>query len=61
MVRFENEEAKQVVPVITGFQNEDGRRWARPAGVGVGPDGALYITTDGGDLRGLLRLKRTDN
>ena len=61
MVQFEDEEAKQVVPVITGFQNEDGRRWARPAGVGVGPDGALYITTDGGDLRGLLRLKRTDN
>ena len=60
MVRFVDEEAVGVEPVVTGFQNEDGRRWARPAGVAVGPDGALYVTSDSGDLRGLLRLGRVD-
>ena len=58
MIRFENEEAVAVESIISGFQNEDGRRWARPAGVAVGPDGALYISSDGGDFQGLLRLKK---
>lgn len=61
MVRFVDEEGVGVEPVITGFQNQDGRRWARPAGVGVGPDGSLYITSDSGDFHGLLRLRRTND
>ena len=58
MVRFENAEATGTELIIAGFQNQDGRRWARPAGIGVGPDGSLYITSDGGDFQGLIRLRR---
>ena len=59
LVRFENEQAVDVVPIITGFQDESGRRWARPAGVAIGPDGWLYITSDGGAFEGLMRLSPT--
>ncbi len=57
LVRFENGEATHVEPIITGFQNKRGERWARPAGVAVGPDGWLYITSDGGSFEGLMRLR----
>ena len=60
MVQFHNGEAIGVVPIVEGFQFENGDRWARPAGVGIGPDGTLYITSDGGHLHGLMRLERTD-
>ncbi len=60
MVDFTNNESLQVKPVITGFQDERGTRWARPAGVAVGPDGWLYITSDGGLFEGLMRLRKTD-
>ncbi len=56
LVRFEDERAVGVEPIITGFQDESGMRWARPAGVAVGPDGLLYITSDGGLFEGLMRL-----
>lgn len=56
-VRFENGRALRVDDLVTGFQLPDGQRWARPAGVMVGPDGALYVTSDGG-TNGLFRLKR---
>lgn len=56
-VRFENDQAKRVDDLVTGFQLTDGRRWARPAGVAIGPDGALYFTSDGG-INGLFRLRR---
>lgn len=49
----------EVVPLVTGFQNEDGRRWARPVGVAVGPDGTVYFTTDVGET-GLYRLTVDD-
>lgn len=56
-VRFENGRALRVDDLITGFQLPDGRRWARPAGVAMGPDGALYFTSDS-DTHGLFRLRR---
>jgi glucose/arabinose dehydrogenase len=57
IVRFKNGAAKRVDDLITGFQLENGDRWARPAGVAVGPDGALYFTSDS-EANGLFRLKR---
>lgn len=54
------DEKKQVTGVsdlLTGFQLKNGNRWARPVGVGTGPDGALYFTSDSG-INGLFRIKR---
>lgn len=55
-VRFKDGEAMRVDDLVTGFQLEDGERWARPVGVAVGPDGALYFTSDS-DTNGLFRLR----
>lgn len=57
IVRFEKGEAKRVDDLISGFQLANGSRWARPVGITIGPDGALYFTSDGG-IHGLFRLKR---
>jgi len=57
VVRFKDNEAVRVDDLITGFQLPDGDRWARPAGVAIGPDGALYFSSDS-DTSGLFRLKR---
>ncbi len=59
-VRFRDGQAQRVDDLITGFQLPDGKRWARPVGVAIGPDGALYFTSDS-DTSGLFRLKRTGN
>ena len=56
-VRFNYGKAIRVDDLITGFQLPDGKRWARPAGVAFGPDGALYFSSDS-DAEGLFRLKR---
>ncbi len=56
VVRFQNGHAVRVDDLVTGFQLPDGKRWARPAGVAVGPDGALYFSSDS-DSNGLFRLK----
>lgn len=56
-VRFRGEEAVRVDDLVTGFQLPDGERWARPAGVAFGPDGALYFSSDS-DANGLFRLRR---
>ncbi|MEW6312796.1 MAG: sugar dehydrogenase [Pseudomonadota bacterium] len=56
-VRFNGEEVVRVDDLVTGFQLPDGERWARPVGVAIGPDGALYFTSDS-DTNGLFRLKR---
>lgn len=55
-VRFADGRARRVDDLLTGFQLQDGERWARPVGVAVGPDGALYFTSDSG-IEGLFRLK----
>jgi len=57
VVRFLDGQAKRVDDLITGFQLDNGERWARPAGVAIGPDGALYFTSDS-NFNGLFRLKR---
>lgn len=57
VVRFRDGQAVRVEELITGFQLPDGKRWARPAGVAVGPDGAVYFSSDS-DANGLFRLKR---
>lgn len=44
-----------VVDLVTGFQRPDGERLLRPVGVAIGPDGALYFTSDA-HLQGLFRL-----
>ena len=49
-------EPAKVSPLLEGFQNKDGKRLARPMGVGFAPDGSLYFTSDGGAFEGLFRL-----
>ncbi|MGB0721518.1 MAG: PQQ-dependent sugar dehydrogenase [Gammaproteobacteria bacterium] len=56
LVRFEDGEARRVDDLLTGFQFEDGSRWARPVGVAIGRDGNLYFTSDSG-ADGLYRLR----
>lgn len=56
-VRFKDGQAIRVDDLVSGFQLPDGERWARPAGVAIGPDGALYFSSDD-DTTGLFRLKR---
>lgn len=57
LVRFDNGKAVRVDDLVTGFQLADGERWARPVGVAIGPDGALYFTSDSG-ANALFRLGR---
>ena len=57
VVRFDKGKAVRVDDLVTGFQLEDGDRIARPVGVAIGPDGALYFTSDSG-VNGLFRLRK---
>ena len=57
VVRFKDGQAIRVDDLVTGFQLPDGKRWARPAGVALGPDGALYFSSDSG-INGIFRLIR---
>jgi glucose/arabinose dehydrogenase len=56
-VRFVGGSARRVDDLVTGFQLANGERWARPVGVAIGPDGALYFTSDS-QTNGLFRLRR---
>ena len=58
-VRFDAGKAQRVDDLVTGFQLKKGERWARPAGVAIGPDGALYFSSDS-DTEGLFRLRRIE-
>jgi glucose/arabinose dehydrogenase len=31
---------------LTGWQGADGRRWGRPAGIVVAPDGSVIVSDD---------------
>lgn len=57
VVRFHEGQVQRVDDLVSGFQLENGERWARPVGVAIGPDGALYFTSDS-DTQGLFRLSR---
>ena len=57
IARFLNGKAQRLDDLITGFQLANGERWARPVGVTLGTDGALYFTSDAG-THGLFRLKK---
>lgn len=56
-VRFQKGQAVRVDDLISGFQLPDGERWTRPVGVAIGPDGALYFSSDS-DIDGLFRLRK---
>ena len=58
MVRFENGKALETADIVSGFQAANGTRLARPVGVAIGPDGALYFTSDSA-TEGLFRLSVT--
>lgn len=58
MVNFSGAHPTTVEDVITGFQRNDGSRFARPSGALMGPDGHFYFTSDGGDVQGLFRLRK---
>jgi len=57
-IRFVNANVQGVEDLVSGFQLSGGERWARPAGVAIGPDGALYFSSDGGS-HALFRLQPT--
>lgn len=54
-VDFTNPEALVVSDFMSGFQLEDGSRWARPMGVAIAPDGSILFTSDDG-IQGLYRV-----
>ena len=58
MVHFKEGSPTHVTDVVTGFQRENGSRFARPCGMLMGNDGNYYFTSDDGDVTGLFRLTR---
>ena len=59
MVNFSNRNKLEVTDLVTGFQLQNGKRWARPVGIAAGPDGDLYFTSDSG-ISGLFRLHKLE-
>lgn len=58
IVEFDRGKPTGVVStVLAGLQRPDGERLLRPVGVAIGPDGALYFTSDT-HLQGLFRLRK---
>jgi glucose/arabinose dehydrogenase len=59
-VRFTDGKVQGVEDLVTGFQLDNGKRWARPVGVAIGPEGALYFTSDSG-ANALFRLRPAED
>ena len=55
-VEFSEGDAIAVTDFLTGFQLENGARWARPMGLAIGPDGDIYFSSDDG-IQGLFRIR----
>jgi glucose/arabinose dehydrogenase len=49
--------AEKVIDLVSGFQDKNGDRWARPAGLTIGPDGDLHLTSNK-ETQGLFRLRK---
>jgi glucose/arabinose dehydrogenase len=45
-IAFDDDTPTAVADFATGWQEEDGSRWGRPAGVTVAPDGSLIVSDD---------------
>ncbi|TFH85655.1 sugar dehydrogenase [Billgrantia azerbaijanica] len=54
-ITFDEQGQGEVSELLSGFQNAQGQRWARPAGITFAPDDALYFTSDRGNA-GLYRV-----
>jgi glucose/arabinose dehydrogenase len=47
-VNVENGKPQGLEAFITGWETADGKRWGRPVGIIVGPDGTMYVSDDAG-------------
>jgi glucose/arabinose dehydrogenase len=56
-VDFAGKDAVTIKDLVSGFQRDDGSRFARPVDIKSGPDGNLYFSSDGGEVEGLFRLR----
>jgi len=45
-IHFDGDQPASVRTFVTGWQDEGGNRWGRPAGVVVAPDGSLIVSDD---------------
>jgi len=62
LVEFDNGKATgKVSSILSGFQSANGTRYARPVGLAFGPDNALYMSSDAGDVIGIFRLKNIED
>ena len=50
LIEFQNGEPVGARDFVTGWQDDAGNRWGRPAGVVVAPDGALIVSDDDAGL-----------
>lgn len=50
LIDFEDGQPVGARDFVTGWQNEQGARWGRPAGVVVAPDGSLIVSDDDAGL-----------
>jgi glucose/arabinose dehydrogenase len=45
-IHFQGDQPVSAADFLTGWQDADGNRWGRPAGVVVAPDGSLIVADD---------------
>ena len=49
-IAFDGDNPSGAADFATGWQDESGDRWGRPAGVLLAPDGSLIVSDDTADL-----------